>query len=248
MDGWFELHEKFGTKEMSQILAPAIDYAEKGFPVTELIGYYLERSARYFKDQPNFADVYMPQGRGLRKGNVFANPALAKTYRILAEGGRDAFYKGDIARTIADFIKQEGGFLSYEDLSSHTSEWVEPVSANYRGYDVWELPPNGQGIAALQILNVMEGYDVGSWGFGSTDYVHHFVEAKKLAFEDRAKYYADPAFNDLPVDRLISKEYADKRRELIDPDRRARRVSAGKLEAGETIYLTVADSEGTWCL
>ena len=141
------------------------------------------------------------------------------------------------------YMKSQGGFLSYQDLSSHTSEWVEPVSANYRGYDVWELPPNGQGIAALQILNVLEHYDIEGMGFNSADYIHTFVEAKKLAFEDRAKFYADPDFNDIPVDWLISKEYAAKRQKLIDNERAANRVDAGIYE-GDTIYLTVADKEG----
>ena len=244
VDGWFELHGKFGTMQMDQILHPAITYAREGFPVTELIGYYLTASARRFREYPNFADTYMPNGQPLKKGDVFKNPYLANTYEKIAKGGRDAFYKGEIAKTIADFIKAEGGFLSQNDLTRHKSEWVEPVSSNYRGYDVWELPPNGQGIAALQILNIMEGYDVKGMGFGSTEYVHHFTEAKKLAFEDRAKYYADPAFNQLPVAQLISEEYAEERRKLISPDRASRRYDAGKLEQGNTIYMTVADKEG----
>lgn len=244
VDGWFELHGKFGTLEMDKVLAPAIAYAREGFPVTELIGYYLTASARRFKDYPNFADTYMPNGQPLKKGDVFKNPNLANTYEKIAKGGRDAFYKGEIAKTIADFIQSEGGFLSKRDLSDHKSEWVEPVSTNYRGYDVWELPPNGQGIAALQILNIMEGYDVKAMGFGSTDYIHYFTEAKKLAFEDRAKYYADPAFNQLPVAQLISKEYAEERRKLVSPDRASRRYDAGKLEQGNTIYMTTADKEG----
>jgi gamma-glutamyltranspeptidase/glutathione hydrolase len=180
----------------------------------------------------------------LSKGQIFQNPALANTYRQLAAGGRDAFYKGDIAATIADFIQEQGGFLSTKDFAAHTSEWVEPVSTNYRGYDVWELPPNGQGIAALQILNILEQYDIASMGFGSPEYVHLFTEAKKLAYEDRAKYYADPDFNEIPVEELISKEYAQQRNSLINPDRAARRVASGKLETGSTIYLTVADAEG----
>jgi gamma-glutamyltranspeptidase/glutathione hydrolase len=149
-----------------------------------------------------------------------------------------------MAHIIADFVQSQGGFLSYEDLSTHHSEWVEPVGTNYRGYDVWELPPNGQGIAALQILNILEGYDLASMGFGSAEYIHTFVEAKKLAFEDRAKYYADPAFGDLPVDELISKEYAEKRRALINPNRASRNLDAGELELGNTIYMTVADEKG----
>ena len=244
VDGWFELHKRFGTMNMDQILKPAITYAREGFPLTELIAYYWAGNARSLSKYPNISDVYMPGGKAPGKGEIFKNPYLASTLEAIAEGGRDAFYKGEIAKTIDTFMKEQGGFLSYEDLASHSSEWVEPVSANYRGYDVWELPPNGQGIAALQILNILERFDIASMGFGSSDYIHHFVEAKKLAFEDRAKYYADPAFNQLPVEELISKEYAAKRAELINPKRASRNLDAGEMEHGNTIYLTVADSHG----
>ncbi len=244
VDGWFELHNKFGNIPMQEILKPAINYAKEGFPITELIGYYLTRSSRVFEKYPNFKDVYMPEGKPLQKGDVFKNPALANTYQKIAEGGVDVFYKGEIAQVMADFLQSQGGVMTYEDFENHTSEWVEPVSTNYRGYDVWELPPNGQGIAALQILNIMEQYDVAKMGFGSTEYVHHFVEAKKLAFEDRAKYYADTDFNDIPVEQLISKEYARKRMELIDSNRASKRYDAGEIEKGNTIYLTTADKDG----
>jgi gamma-glutamyltranspeptidase/glutathione hydrolase len=244
VDGWFELHGKFGSMDMEQILKPAISYAKKGFPVSEVIAYYWAGNARSLSRYPNVAEVFMPGGKAPAKGEIFKNPFLASTLELIAEGGRDAFYKGEIARIIAAFMKEQGGFLTYDDLAGHTSEWVKPVSANYRGYDVWELPPNGQGIAALQILNILEGYDIASMGFGSSEYIHHFVEAKKLAFEDRAKYYSDPAFNDLPVEELISKEYAAQRRELIRPQRASRRLDAGELEKGNTIYMTVADEQG----
>jgi gamma-glutamyltranspeptidase/glutathione hydrolase len=244
VDGWFELNRRFGTMEMKTILQPAIDYAREGFPVTELIAYYWESGARALKQYPNVADVYMPGGKAPAKGEIFRNPSLAATLEKIAVGGRDAFYKGEIARIIDRFMKEQDGFLSYEDLAAHTSEWVEPVSTNYRGYDVWELPPNGQGIAALQILNILEGYDISAMGFGSADYIHYFVEAKKLAFEDRARYYADPDFCEIPVDQLISKEYAAARRELIQPERASRHLDAGELEQGNTIYMTVADKEG----
>ena len=244
VDGWFELHGKFGSMDMDQILAPAISYSKKGFPLTEVIAYYWAGNARSLSRYPNVAEVFMPGGSAPAKGEIFKNPYLASTLELIAKGGRDAFYKGEIARIIAAFMEEQGGFLSYEDLASHTSEWVKPVSTNYRGYDVWELPPNGQGIAALQILNILEGYDIASMGFGSSEYIHHFVEAKKLAFEDRAKYYADPAFNDLPVEELISKEYAASRRELIRSQRASRRLDAGELEKGNTIYMTVADDQG----
>jgi len=243
VDGWFEMHKRFGTLPMETILSPAIRYAREGFPVTELIAYYW-RSARSLSRFPNVSETYMPEGAPPAKGEIFRNPYLANTLEKIATGGRDVYYKGEIARTIDQFMKENGGFLSYEDLANHSSEWVDPISVNYRGYDVWELPPNGQGTAALQILNILEGFDIASMGFGSTDYIHHFVESKKLAFEDRAKYYADPAFNDIPIEQLISREYAAERRKLINPNRAARRYDAGELEQGNTIYMTVADKDG----
>lgn len=243
VDGWFELHGRFGRMDMPAILAPTIEYAKQGFPVSELIAWYMQRSAERLSQYDGFSDTYMPNGKAPVKGQIFSNPRLAATLEKIATGGRDAFYKGDIARTIAAYMKQQGGFLSYEDLASHTSEWVEPVSTNYRGYDVWELPPNGQGIAALQILNILEQYDIEGMGRDSAEFVHTFVEAKKLAFEDRAKYYADPAFNQIPVDWLISKTYAQQRRKLINPDKAAKRYDAG-LNHGDTIYLTTADKDG----
>lgn len=244
VDGWFALHKKFGKLPMEVNLAPAINYAKNGFPVTELIAYYLEKASKSFKDMPYFASTYMPDGHTPAKGELFKNPKLAYTLELIADKGRKAFYKGEIAKKIEAHMKEIGGFLTIEDLKNHSSEWVEPVSTNYRGYDVWELPPNGQGIAALQMLNLLEGYDIGAMGFGSSKYLHVFTEAKKLAFEDRARYYADPAFNQIPVDRLISKEYASERRELIDLNRAAASYTPGKLETGETIYMTVADKEG----
>lgn len=246
VDGWFELHQKFGKLPMAQILAPAIRYAREGFPLTELIAYYWQISVRILEKWPGFTEQFTIDGRAPQKGEIFKNPNLANTLEKLAKEGRDVFYKGEIARTMDAFMKRVDGFLSYEDLASHKSEWMEPVSTNYRGYDVWELPPNGQGIAALQMLNILEGYDIQNLGFGSPEYIHYFVEAKKLAFEDRAKFYADPEFNDIPVKELISKEYAAQRRELINPNRAARRYDAGNpaLYAGDTIYLTTADSEG----
>lgn len=243
VDGWFSLHERFGSMDMDAILAPAINYAEEGFPVTELIAYYLQASSKRFVDYPNFAEVYMPDGKALKKGQLFSNPALANTYRTLAKEGRDGFYQGALAKKMTDFIQEQGGFLSMEDLKEHRSEWVEPISCNYRGYDVWELPPNGQGTAALQILNILETEDVAAMGFGSEEYIHLFTEAKKIAFEDRAKYYSDPDFNDLPVEALISEAYAQKRAKEIG-ERAARSYDAYEIEKGNTIYLTVADSEG----
>jgi gamma-glutamyltranspeptidase / glutathione hydrolase len=245
VDGWFELHSKFGRLPMPQVLAPAIRYAEEGFPVTELIAFYWDRSVPLLGQFPGFIETFTIDGLAPRKGEIFKNPSLARTYRMLAEGGRDAFYKGEIARAIDAYMKRNGGFLSYEDLAAHSSTWVEPVSTAYRGYEVWELPPNGQGIAALQILNLLEAYDLAGMGFGSADHVHLFVEAKKLAFEDRARHYADMEFSKVPVQALISKEYAAERRSLIDPKRAARDVKPGNpaLDQGDTIYLTVADAD-----
>ncbi len=244
VDGWFELHGKFGNLPMKEVLAPAIGYAEEGFPLTEVIAYYW-RSGRRMSPYPGFADTYLPDGRAPKKGEIFRNPMLAKTLQTIANDGRDAFYKGSIAKTIDQFMKENGGFLSYEDMASHQSEWVQPVSSNYRGYDVWELPPNGQGIAALQILQIMKGFDPATMKFGSVQHLHRLTEAKKLAFEDRAKFYADPDFQKTPIDWLISDEYAAQRRAMIDPEKAGLNFPAGNpaLEEGDTIYLTVADKD-----
>ena len=244
VDGWFEMHNRFGSISMKKILDPAIKYAENGFPVTELVSYYMSIAEKNFNEYPNFKETYHLNGSTPKKGEIFKNQDLANTLKTIAKKGRSGFYEGEIAKGISDFIIDQGGFLSYEDLKNHKSEWIDPVSTNYRGYDVWELPPNGQGIAALQILNLLEKYDLKSMGFGSAEYIHHFTEAKKIAFADRAKYYADMDFNKIPVDYLISKEYADTRRGEISPNRAARTVSAGEIENGDTIYLTTADSEG----
>ena len=241
--GWTALHKKFGRKNFKSLFSSAINYAENGFPVTELIAYYLDGSSKRFKDYPNFADVWMKNGATPKKGEIFKNPALANTYKQIANTYGEAFYKGDIAENIATFIQEQGGLLSIEDLANFIPEWIDPVSINYRGYDVWELPPNGQGIAALQILNILENYDIPSMELDSAEYVHLFTEAKKLAFEDRAYYYADPNFADIPTSTLISKPYAKERLKLIDPKQAKDSYNAG-LEIGDTIYLTVADKDG----
>jgi len=246
VDGWFALHGRYGRLPMTDVLAPAIDYANKGFPVSEVIAHYFKSNERRIGEYPGFKETFMPGGHVPKKGEMFRNPRLASTYAAIAEKGRDEFYKGAIARKIDAHMAENGGLLTYEDLAAHESEWVTPVSTNYRGWDVYELPPNGQGIAALQILNILEGFDIGSMGFGSAEYLHVLVEAKKLAWEDRAKFYADMDFVDVPVERLISKNYANERRELISMDRASRTLPAGdaKLEDGDTIYLTVADKDG----
>lgn len=245
VDAWFELHARFGKLPMSEVLAPAIRYAREGFPVSELIAYYWGLAVPRLSPFPNFKETFTIEGRAPRKGEIFRNPDLASTLEKIAKGGRDVFYKGEIAHTIDAYMKRQGGYLAYRDLAEHSSTWVEPVSVNYRGYDVWQLPPNTQGVAVLQMLNLLEAYDLKSMGFGSADYIHTFVEAKKLAFADRARFYADPAFGQQPIAGLISKAYADERRRLIDPNKAAKSVDAGHppLEEGDTIYLTVADAD-----
>lgn len=244
VDGWFALHGRFGKLPMKQLLAPAIRYAREGFPVTELIAHYWERSLPRLSKYPGFTEQFTIAGKAPAKGEIWKNPNLANTLQAIADGGRDAFYKGRIAHVVGDYFKANDGFLSYDDLAAHRGEWVEPVSTNYRGYDVWELPPNGQGLAALEMLNILEGYDFSRMPFGSAEHVHRFVEAKKLAFEDRAKFYADPDFAKAPVAGLLSKDYAAKRRALIS-DRAARKVEAGEVDlGGDTIYMTTADRWG----
>ncbi|ASR43242.1 gamma-glutamyltransferase [Xanthomonas citri pv. mangiferaeindicae] len=247
VDGWFALHGRFGRRAMADNLAPAIRYAREGHPVHEVIAYYWDRSVPRLSQWPGFTEQFTIDGRAPRKGETWRNPNLANTLQAIADGGRDAFYKGQIARTISDYFAANDGFLSYEDMAAHTGNWVEPVSTNYRGVDVWELPPSGQGIAALQILNLLEPYDLASYGFGSPEHVHLFTEAKKLAFADRARWYADPAFHPAPVARLISKDYARERGQLISMDRALREVQPGtprQLDEGDTIYLTTADADG----
>ena len=221
VDGWFDLHARFGRLSMSEVLAPAIAYARNGFPVSQTIAHSMANDATHIGHYPGFAETYMTNGRMPAKGEMFRNPRLADTYEMLAKEGRDAFYEGDIARKIDAYMSENGGLLRYADLAAHESEWVTPVSSNYRGWDVYELPPNGQGIAALQILNILEGFDIASMGFASADYLHTLIEAKKLAYEDRARYYADMDFVAVPVERLISKEYAAERRKLLSPERAA---------------------------
>ena len=242
--GWTALHKRFGNKPFDELFNNAIYYADNGFPVTEVVGYYLQLSSERYKDYPNFADVWMPNGEALKKGDVFVNKDLSNTYKQIAKSYGESFYKGDIAKTISEFIVEQGGFLTVDDLKSYKPEWIKPVSSNYRGYDVWELPPNGQGIAALQILNILEQYEIDKMGHNSVEYIHLFTEAKKLAYEDRAKYYADMNFADVPVEELISKRYALDRNKLINLKKAATSYSSGIFEDGDTIYMTVADKDG----
>ena len=244
VDGWIKLHKKFGKLEFRTLFEPTIAYAKNGFPVTETIAYYLKNSQKRFEKYPNFNELWVKNGSMPAKGEIFKNPQLAKTLETIALKGREGFYEGEVANVMVDFIQSQGGFLTHEDLSSFHSEWTPPVSSNYRGYDVWELPPNGQGIAALQILNILEKFDLKKMGLFSAEYIHLFTEAKKLAFADRAKYYADPNFSSIPVQELISKEYAAERSKRIDFEKPSQTDEAGILKSGDTIYLTAADQYG----
>lgn len=247
VDGWFRLHERFGSRPMVQLLQPAIDYARRGHPVHEVIAHYWQGHIEKRAPYPGYLEQMTIDGRAPRKGELWRNPNLANTLERIAREGREVFYEGEIARAIARFMQEHGGFLDFEDLATHEGHWVEPVSTHYRGYDVWELPPNSQGIAVLQMLNILEGFDIAAMGFGSADYLHTLVEAKKLVYEDRARFYADPDFNHIPVADLISKPYADQRRKRIDPERSATVVPPGDpgvLRDGDTVYFTTADAAG----
>jgi gamma-glutamyltranspeptidase/glutathione hydrolase len=246
VDGWFELNSRFGRLTMAELLEPAIAYARDGFPVTEIIAGYWQKDAARFAHAPGFADVFMPQGRAPRAGESFRNPRLAATYALLGEHGRDAFYRGPIAAKIESYLRAQGGYLSAEDFAAHRSDWVDPVATRYRGYDVWELPPNGQGIAVLEMLNLLEAYDLGAMDWGGAEHLHLLIEAKKLAFEDRARFYADPAFAAVPVAELISKPYAERRRRQLSRDHAAASYAPGDpvLSVGDTVYLATADAAG----
>jgi gamma-glutamyltranspeptidase / glutathione hydrolase len=246
VDGWFELHERFGSIPMEEILSPAISYAENGFPVSEAISASWRRSAPFLKNQPGaFEETFTIDGRGPEKGEIFKNPDLGNSLRLIASQGRDAFYRGEITEKIDAYMREHGGYLRYEDFDAHHSEWVEPVTTNYRGYDVYQVGGNVQGTAVLQMLNILEGFNLSETGFATEETLHLLIEAKKIAFEDRAKHYADSDFQDVPYDILLSKEYAAERRRLIG-ERALSDLSTGidVLENGDTIYLTTADSEG----
>lgn len=245
VDGWDQLHHKLGRLGLGTILEPAIALAENGFPVAELIGIGWSRSGRLLGATPDAAKTYLIDGKPPRAGQKMTNRYLAATYKLLAIEGREAYYNGPIAAAICKFSQQVGGLLTQRDFTDHYATWVEPVSTNYRGYDVWQLPPNGQGIATLQILNLLEGFDIRGMGAGSADFVHHFVEAKKLAYSDRAVWYADPEFEaNLPVAELISKPYASERRKLVNPNKAAVDLPAGDFKPHmDTIYLTVVDKD-----
>jgi gamma-glutamyltranspeptidase/glutathione hydrolase len=243
VDGWATLAERYGTMKLADLLQPAIEYAERGFPVTEVIGRDWADEAPQHAKNPDFAKTYLPQGRAPRIGEIFTNKNLGATLRKIAAGGRDAFYKGEIARQIVDFAKSQGGFHTLEDFAAQTSNWIEPISTTYRGYTVYELPPNTQGLAALEMLNILEGYDVRALGHNTPEYLHLLVEAKKLAFADRAREIADPAFYKAPLDRLLSKDYAAELRKKIDLTRSVDVSSMGPRGGEDTVYLTVVDKD-----
>ena len=250
VSGWSELNGRFGSRPLKQLLAASIQTADEGFPVTEVIASYWKSAEKPLANWPDSASTFLVDGkRAPRFGEIFTNPRLARSYQLIAEQGPDAFYRGSIAKRIVAFSEQNDGLLSMKDFRSHRAEWVEPVSTSYRGYDVWELPPNGQGIAALEMLNVLQQHDVAGMGPGSADFIHLFVEAKKLAFADRARYYADPAFGDLPTEALISKEYGIEQNKRVDMKRAADDVPAGdpQLQKGDTVYLTVIDKDRNCC-
>ncbi|MGA7712938.1 MAG: gamma-glutamyltransferase family protein [Rhizomicrobium sp.] len=257
VDAWFALHGKFGKLPMKEDLAPAIAYAKNGFPVTQLIATYWKANMAAFvkykgliEETDNARHTYLiPDGNGGHapaQGEIFKNPDLAHTFELLASGGRNAFYKGPVAHTIDAYFKRIGGDLRYEDFANHHGEWVTPLSVNYRGYDVYELPPNGQGAAVLQMLQILKGYDLKKMGAGSADTLTAMLEAKRLAYEDLAKWYADPAFVKVPMRGLLSDGYAEERRKLIDLAHANPNIGPGdpKLHDGDTIYLTTADKDG----
>lgn len=245
VDGWEELRKRFGTRPLGELLEPTIQYADHGFPVTEVIAGYWANGEALLRAHPDATKTFLPKGNPLAAGDLFRNPGLAASYRLLAEKGRDGFYKGRLAQEIVAFSEKNGGLFALDDFASHRSVWVDPVGTNYRGYDVWQIPPPGQGISVLQMLNVLEGYDLRKFGPDSADWWHLFLEAKKLAYADRAKFYADPEFAQVPTRELVSKPYAAARRKLLRPDRASTGLDAGdpKLGKSDTIYLCVVDKD-----
>ena len=253
VDGWFQLHQRFGSLPMQSVLAPAIRYAREGFPVSPVIAYYFQRAEAAFNRRIAMIDEFDNarhtyfQPRAPKAGEVFRNPDLGKTYAIIAQEGREAFYQGTIAKTIDTYMRRIGGDLRLADLAAHKSERVTPSCAAYRGVELCELPPNGQGFAALQMVNILRHAKLAQWPRDDPRVWHYLTEAKRLAFEDVAKYYADPEFANVPTEWLLSEAYGKARFDLIDPERAMPQPQPGdaKLEAaGDTTYLTVADSNG----
>ena len=247
VDGWSNLLARFGTKKFSEVLAPAIYYAREGFPVPEWDAAYWADAVDFLKQDRNAAATYLPDGHAPRVGEIFRNPDLAHSLEAIASGGRDAYYKGDIAKSIVAFSSGLGGTMRAEDLADYSSEWVEPISTTYHGWTVYEIPPNGQGIATLEMLNIMEKSSLAQFGHNSTDALHAMIEAKKLAYADMYRYVADPKFSHVPVQGMLSKDYAERRAKLIDMAKANCDVLPGEPElptSGDTTYLTVTDSDG----
>jgi len=245
VSGWALLNERFGSLSLAACLEPAIGYAQAGFPLSPVIAQAFEWPALLEESGANLASVYRPNGRTPTFGEIFRNPLLARTYRQIGEEGAAAFYEGEIAERIVAKSDELGGEMSLRDLADHSANWVTPLSTSYRGFDVWELPPNSQGITVLQMLNLLEHFELSDLEPNSAEHLHLLIEAKKLAYEDRARYYADPEFADVPVEWLISKDYAAERVELIDPRRASRSVRPGDPELdSDTIYMTAADNDG----
>jgi len=250
VDAWWSLHQRYGKLKWKDLFAPAIAHCEDGAPVIQNTAFYVEASNRNFsrskviEEIDNFKKVWVQDGRTPREGEVFKNPGLGRTYRLIAQGGGRAFYEGEIADAIERYFKRIGGWMTKADLAAHHSEWVEPRSIDYRGVDVWALPPNSQGLVTLQMLNILDEFDIKAMGFQSAAAIHHEVEAKRLAFEDRARFYADPSFYKQPVEWLLSKDYAKERAKLIRPDAIAPMVYPGKAPShGDTTYFTTADKD-----
>ncbi|MGH2506751.1 MAG: gamma-glutamyltransferase family protein, partial [Ktedonobacteraceae bacterium] len=244
VDGWFEALERFGSLKPAQVFAPAIALAEDGMPVSTKVSRALERSAPLLQQWESGAATYLPKGRAPHPNELLRQPNLARTYRLLASEGRDAFYRGPIGRMIAEYVQRCGGVLSVEDFEKHRTNWVAPLSTTYRGYDVYEFPPNTQGLVALEMLNILEGYDLKSLGYQSPEYLHLLLEAKKLAFDDRDTYVSDPTFVVVPIERLISKAYAEERRAHISMERAMPHIMGELEKDGDTMYLCTADNQG----
>ena len=244
VDTWQKMHEKFGKLSLEEILAPAIAYSDDGFPVSEMVAKNMALQAERLKKYSGFSKIYMPNDSLPKKGDLFKNPALANTYRRLAEAGLRNFYDGEIADEMVEYVKTQGGFLSVSDFNAYQSEWVQPLSTSYRGYELWQLPPNGQGIAIIEMLNILETNDIKSMGFGSKALIHLLIETKKLVSEDVSEQLGDPAFVNVAISKLISKAFAAERAKLINKEKAGKSVNTAFFEQGNSVFLTVADAEG----
>jgi len=243
--GWALLRERFGRKSFSELLAPSIKMAEEGFPVAEITAAEWSNAEPFLRSDPGAAKTFLPVERPLRLGEMFVNRDLASSYRRIAERGRDGFYEGDVARQIVAYMQQRGGTMNGADLAEFTAEWVPPISTTYRGWEVFEIPPNGAGIAALMMLNILEQFPLGRYGHNSVDALHTMIEAKKIAYADMQRYVADPRFAAVPVHALLAKDFARERAALIGPTAAASLSPAEvPVHAGDTVYLSVVDRDG----